>query len=149
VKIRTKRAEDTESLRELGDENGDISSGAVFVAARAFADWQSAENELTDAFHLAQEASEAGAPMVFIVDSDAMLGRGKPLDSMVATGLISGARTLAFEGIRKNRYVGIIATDRSPQADHLAEAVRFSVANRAGHGQVLVLGTGHVGAMFP
>jgi hypothetical protein len=78
-----------------------------------------------------------------------MVGRGSVLDSMVATGLVSGARCLAFEGLRKERYVGLIATDRTEKAGTLKSAVQFALASRASLGQPLVLGTGHAGAMFP
>lgn len=149
MRVRATRPDDREVLRALGDDRCDAADGVVFVASRGMADWQSVEDELTDAFLLAQQASAADAPIVFVVDSDAMLGRAGALDSMVATGLVSGARTLAFEGVRKDRYVGIIATDRSEKSGDLARAVRFAVASRAGHGQVVALGTGHVGAMLP
>lgn len=149
MRVRATRPEDQAGLRALGDDAGATDEGVVFVAARDLADWPAVEDELTDAFRLAQEASVAGAPVVFVVDSDAMLGRAAPLDSMVATGLVSGARTLAFEGLRKERYVGIIATDRSDAAGDLGEAIRFAISQRAGHGQVITLGTGHAGAMFP
>ena len=149
MRVRASRHEDREVLRALGDETGELGDGVVFVADRGMADWSAVEDELTEAFHLAQGASAADAPVVFVVDSAAMLGRGGPLDSMVATGLVSGARTLAFEGLRKERYVGIIATDRSERAGDLGDAVRFALSSRAGHGQVLTLGTGHAGAMFP
>jgi hypothetical protein len=149
VRVRATRPEDREGLRALGDVDGDVEEGVVFVARRDLTDWPEVERELTEAFRLAQQASEADAPLVFVVESDALLGRGGPFDSMVATGLVSGARTLAFEGVRKGRYVGIIATDRSDEAGDLGEAIQYAVASRAGHGQVVTLGTGHVGAMFP
>lgn len=149
MRVRATRPEDRAVLGPLGDQSGSVDEGVVFVAARDLADWTSVEEELTEAFRLAQEASVAGAPVVFVIDSDAMLGRATPLDSMVATGLVSGARTLAFEGLRKERYVGIVATDRSESAGSLGEAVHFAIASRAGHGQVITLGTGHAGAMFP
>lgn len=149
MKVRATRTQDAEALGALGALDGQASDGVVFVAERGFADWTAAEEELAWAFQLAQQASIAEAPIVFVVDSEAMLGRAAPLDSMVATGLVSGARTLAFEGLRKGRYVGILATDRSEMAGHLGDAVRFAVETRAGHGQVITLGTGHAGAMLP
>jgi hypothetical protein len=144
--VRATRPEDRIALGELGNEAAATDDGVVFVAGKDFADWQAVEDELSEAFVLAQEASAVGAPVVFVVDSDTMLGRGAPLDSMVATGLVSGARSLAFEGLRKERYVGILATDRSDSAGNLAAAVHFAIASRAGHGQVITLGTGHAGS---
>jgi hypothetical protein len=149
VRVRATRSEDRAALGALGDERSPAAEGVVFVAGTGMPDWPAAEDELAEAFRLAQDASVAGAPVVFVVETDAMLGRAAPLDAMVATGLVSGARTLAFEGLRKDRYVGIVATDRRESAGELGEAVRFAIASRAGHGQVITLGTGHAGAMFP
>lgn len=149
MRVRATRSEDRAELRLVGDASGAADKGVVFVASRGLEDWAAVEDELAEAFRLAQEASLAEAPVVFVVDSEAMLGRAAPLDSMVATGLVSGARTLAFEGLRKGRYVGIVATDRTDAASALGETVHFAVANRVGHGQVITLGTGHAGAMLP
>ncbi|GAB7004716.1 hypothetical protein JCM18899A_21890 [Nocardioides sp. AN3] len=149
MRIRTASAEDREDLSVLGSPEADAAHGVVFVASRGLRSWQEAEDELSDAFTLAQQASMNDADIVFVVDSDAMLGRASALDSMVATGLVSGARCLAFEGLRRGRYVGIIATDRTDSAGDLASAVQFAVETRAGLGQVIALGTGHAGGMFP
>ncbi|MFT4085414.1 MAG: hypothetical protein QM638_22765 [Nocardioides sp.] len=149
MRVRATSAADRADLAMLGDAEGSLRDGLVFVASRGFTDWQAVEDELSEAFGLVQEASGHDAPVVFVVETEAMLGRGEVLDAMVATGLVSGARVLAFEGLRRDRYVGIIASDRSERAGSLADAVGFATSTRAALGQVLVLGTGHAGGMFP
>lgn len=149
MRIRALEIADATDLGVIGTSDEAPSAGLVFVARRGLQSWNDAEDELAEAFDLVKAASSEAAPVVFVVDSDAMLGRAEPLDSMVATGLVAGARALALEGLRTGRYVGIISTDRSEAAGSLSDAVEFAVTHRLGLGQILTLGSAHTGGMFP
>jgi hypothetical protein len=132
-----------EALRWVGGE------GLVFAPARGLEDWDTAEDELAEAFRLARETTLADEPVVFLLDTDAVLGRAAPLDAAVATGLVGAARSLAFEGKRYARYATVVAADADVAPDTIADAVGFAVHSRGALGQVLTLGSAHVGALLP
>lgn len=123
--------------------------GLLFAPQLGLADWDAVERELTEAFHLTQAATAAGAPVVYLLDADALLGRAAPLDSAVAAGLSSGVRALAFEGQRKGRYATAVAATADVLPDRIADAVSYLTTMRAANGQTLMLGDGHLGAMLP
>jgi hypothetical protein len=135
-----------EALRWVGGEDVE---GLVFAPARGLADWDAAEDELAEAFRLSREATLADAPVVYLLDMDAVLGRADPLDSAVATGLVAGARSLAFEGKRYERYAAVVAADEDVTPEAIAEAVGYALSSRSALGQVLSLGSAHVGALMP
>jgi len=60
-------------------------------------DWSAILEELAEAFWLSQAAARNGGPVVYVLDSDDLLGRVGPGRAMVACGLLSAARTLALE----------------------------------------------------
>ncbi|MGH3240383.1 MAG: hypothetical protein ACRDNL_08375 [Spirillospora sp.] len=143
------RADDLTELRSIGSAEGRLENGLVFAPARGITEWDHAEDELAEAFVLTRQATIADAPVVYVLDARAVLGRAAPLDSAVAAGLVGGARALAFEGLREQRYVTVIAVDGSEREGMLADAVRHAVSSRTGLGQVQMLGSEHVGAMLP
>lgn len=136
------------ALEALGSSDADPAEGVLFAPARVQT-WQEAEDELTVAFHLAQQATLANAPVVFLVDSASALGRATPLDSAVATGLVSGGRCLAFEGQRHDQYAAVFAYEPGVAPEAIAEAVASGVSSGAGLGQMTMLGSSHLGAMLP
>lgn len=123
--------------------------GLVFAPAAGLPDWDAAEDELAEAFLLTQAAAAGGAPVVYLVDAAAVLGRGAPLDAAVATGLLGGARALAFEGRREERYATVVAAGASVAPAAIAQAIELLLHTRAANGTVHALGAEHLGAMLP
>jgi len=126
-----------------------IAGALVFTPAGDLADWEAVEDELAEAFNRTREAWLAGTPVVYVVRTQAVLGRAAPLDAAVAAGLVAGARALAFEGQRDHRYATVIAAADDVASEAIAEAVAFAVTSRSALGQVLTLGSEHLGAMLP
>jgi hypothetical protein len=123
--------------------------GLVFAPARDLQDWDAAEDELTEAFLLTQNAAADGAPVVYLVDTHAVLGRSAPLDAAVATGLLGGARALAFETRRAAGYATVVAADDTVEPAAIAQAIEVLLHTRAANGTVHALGAEHLGAMLP
>lgn len=137
-----------EALSGLGAPDGCADDGVVFGPARATT-WDEVEEQLTAAYRLAHAAAQTNAPVVFVVDAAAALGRDTPLDCAVAVGLVSGGRCLAFEGLRKDEYATVVGYDASEPRASVAATVGFLLASRAARGQTVMVGASHVGAMLP
>lgn len=136
------------ALGGLGSSGGRAEDGVVFGPARVTT-WAEAEEELTRAYRLAHAAAQENAPVVFVVDAAAAVGRGAPLDAAVAVGLVAGGRCLAFEGLRKDEYASVIGYDGAEPPSRVAATVEFLVATGVGRGQTVMVGSAHVGAMLP
>ncbi len=136
------------ALGGLGSPDGRVEDGVVFEAAPVTT-WAEAEQELVRAYQLAHGAAQENAPVVFIVDAAAAIGRATPLDAAVAVGLVSGGRCLAFEGMRKDEFATVIGYDDTEPASLVSATVEFLVATGVGRGQTVMVGSTHVGAMLP
>ncbi len=148
MRIQVADAALADALAVLGSPDGKPEEGVVFGPARVHT-WEQAEAELVDAYRLAYAAAQADAPVVFVLDAAAAVGRRTPLDSAVAVGLVSGGRCLALEGLRKGEYVAVVGcADGQPPA-RVAEVVEFLLSSRAGRGQTVMVGAEHLGAMLP
>lgn len=148
MKVRVPDGALAEGLTPLGDADGEISNGLLFAPARVKS-WDEAEAELMDLFVLSKEAVVAHAPVVYLVETSAVLGRSAVLDSALANGLVGAARNIAFEGRRKDQYATVISVSAGQSAASVIEAVQFAVSTAAGSGQVVTLGAEHIGAMLP
>ncbi|MBS1886552.1 MAG: hypothetical protein JSU06_05115 [Actinobacteria bacterium] len=137
------------ALRIHGSADGDPGEGLIFAPHPEIADWASAEEELAEAFRLTQAAFAAAAPVVYLVEAAALLGRAEPLPSAVAAGLLGGARALAFEGRKEEAFATVIAIGAGAAPEQVSDAVGCAVAVRSGNGQVVAVGAEHLGAMFP
>jgi NAD(P)-dependent dehydrogenase (short-subunit alcohol dehydrogenase family) len=101
---------------------------------------------LHEAFVAAQAAMAEGEPLVFVVDSPALLGQAPPEDSAVACGLLGLARAIAFEGRSQGWQANVVAVDPGVDADTSI----IALASSAGlSGQVLNLSTAAVGKVVP
>ncbi|WP_256673116.1 hypothetical protein [Nocardia cyriacigeorgica] len=132
----------------LGDQDVPA-TGLVFEARTGLSAWAEAEDELAEAFALTRAAVMAGAPVVYVVRAAAILGRGAPLDAAVATGLLGGARALAYERTKTNCYVSVLAVGDDVAPGTVAESIALLVATRGANGQIFPLGTEHLGAALP
>lgn len=124
-------------------------NGLVFVAREGFADWQSTEDELAEAFMLTKEAVIANGPVVYVVTTANLLGRGKPLDAAVADGLLAGTRGVAFERKKYAGYASIVSMAADSLPELVAGAVDTLLRTRGSNGQPFVLGGDHLGAALP
>ncbi len=125
--------------------------GLVFVAAgpEIGSDWDAVAHELSEAFRLTQEAVQAGAPVVYVVAGEDLLGQQGVPSAMIATGLLSAARTTAIETARAGVPINVLApfADADP-ADVVAWSLRL--LERTGvTGEVIRLGAGHLGKALP
>lgn len=148
MKVRVPAGGLAAGLAPLGGADDDISGGLLFAPAPV-SSWDEAESELADVFTLSKEAILAHAPVIYLVESAAVLGRASVLNSAVATGLVGAARNFAFEGRRTDDFAAVISIGAEQSASTIVEAVQFVVSTRSALGQVVSLGTEHVGAMLP
>lgn len=140
MNVRCSRPEMAAALAALPDE------GLVFVTDGKTGDeWPQVLAELTEAFDLAREAVRAGQPMVFVVDNDDLLGRNGPGRAMVATGLLSAARTAALEQIKSGVACNVIAVDDSVDLAVLADWCLRVTEPGGPTGQLVHLGNAHLG----
>ncbi len=87
---------------------------------------------------------------VYVVHHDDLLGRRGAGDAMVATGLLSAARTAAIEGSRKGWTANVIAYDDTTDpgaVDRWAE--RMAEDSDGVTGEVIRIGSSHIGKALP
>ena len=144
MKVRAIDSELAVALKTVGPEDG-----LIFEARTGLGAWSDAEDELAEAFELSRAAALIDAPVVFLVQANAILGRAAPLDSAVATGLLGGARALAFERRKTSSYATVVAVGDNVEPATVATAVELLVATRGANGQIFPLGTDHLGAALP
>jgi hypothetical protein len=91
-----------------------VASGAATVisAPADLDDWPSTLGALEQLFEAAKAAAAEGSSVVFIISSDALLGRTGALDAMAAVGIVSAARTMALEVRKQGATVNCLATNR-------------------------------------
>lgn len=119
----------------------------VFQAASTPDDWQAVQEELVAAFEAAQLAAQQEVPIVFVLSSDALLGRSGPCDAMVATGLLSGMRTLATEMRKREVPVNALGVTDTTPADVTSMWVETLVRSGGGGptGELIQLGGTQIG----
>ena len=121
----------------------------VYDASAPAADWPEARRTLLTAFTLSQQAARAPAPIVYVVHGDDLLGRRGVPAAMVATGLLSAARTAALELVRARVPVNVVAVaDDSPPAV-VARWIIHLTNGDGPTGEVVRLGPGHLGKALP
>ena len=122
----------------------------IFRANRVGDDWQSVRDELERAFRLSRDAAQAEESLVFVVHHDDLLGRRGPGDAMVATGLLSAARTAALEGSRKGWAANVVAYDDDTEPELVAAwAERLATDPQGVTGELIRLGSSHIGKALP
>ena len=142
----------------LGDlavalEGADGPEGAlVFVADPAVGDdWGAVLAQFREAFDRTRQALEAGAPVVYVVDQRDLLGQRGTAAAMTATGLLSGARSAAFEMRRAGIPVNVVATEEATPPEAVAAWVGRLLAPGPGGptGELVRLGGDHLGKALP
>ena len=112
--------------------------------------WNEVEAELHRAFQMSRASAQAEESFVFVVHHDDLLGRRGPGNAMVATGLLSAARTAAIEGSRKGWTVNVVAYDDDTDPSLVDEwAERLATDSRGVTGELIRLGPSHIGKALP
>jgi hypothetical protein len=117
----------------------------VFAPDDPTDDWDWVKSTLTLAFGLSQTATASRLPIVYVVDNDDLLGRRQAPRAMVATGLLSGARTAALEAARDGVPVNVLAIEADSSPTVICRWVRLLCEPGGPTGELVHLGSGHIG----
>jgi hypothetical protein len=122
----------------------------VFVAQEVGDDWNAVRAELRRAFEMSRAAAQAEESFVYVVHHDDLLGRRGAGNAMVATGLLSAARTAALEGARKGWTVNVVAYDDDAEPDAVNRwAERLATDSEGVTGELIRVGPSHLGKALP
>jgi hypothetical protein len=112
-------------------------------------DWGEVLDALTRAFEASRASAQAGEPIVYVVHNDDLLGRRGPGKAMLATGLLSGARTAALEGVRDGWTANVIAVSHGVDPEQVAIWAGQLIESADVTGEVLRIGPDHIGKALP
>ena len=126
-----------------------IGTDKVFWAADVGDEWRDVLAELTRAFEMSRAAARAEESFVYVVRTDDLLGRGGPGGAMIASGLLSGARTAAIEGSRKGWTANVVAYDVDADREAVKERAAKLLDAAAVSGELVRVGPGHIGKALP
>ncbi|MGH8957206.1 MAG: hypothetical protein ACRDVK_00880 [Acidimicrobiia bacterium] len=122
--------------------------GLVFVADPEVSDrWQDVRAELEEAFFLTKAAATEGEPIVFVVRGDDLLGRDGIGAAIVATAILSGARTASLE--LKESAVNTLAIEQESSLETISIWVRHLLTDAGPRGELVRLGGTHLGKALP
>lgn len=123
---------------------------SIFWAKPVSDNWIEIRQELQRAFELSREAAQTEESFVYVVHHDDLLGRRGPGRAMVATGLLSAARTAAIEGSRKGWTANVIAYDDEADPELVQSWAERLAANPQGvTGELIRVGSSHLGKALP
>lgn len=112
--------------------------------------WVEVREELENAFEFSRKAAQEEQSFVYVVHHDDLLGRRGPGQAMVATGLLSAARTAAIEGSRKGWTANVIAYDDEADRDLVEQWARRLAEDSSGvTGELIRVGSSHLGKALP
>lgn len=126
-----------------------LDQGLVFVPSPVGDDWDAILAELTEAFHLTQQAFTDGVSVVYAVQHADLLGQRGPGPAMVATGLLSAARTTAFEGRKPGIRANVLALEDDTPAEVTATWAEMLLSGEGPTGELIRLGGSHLGKALP
>jgi NADPH-dependent ferric siderophore reductase len=138
-----------DALRQVLAELDLPVGGAVVEATARVADWPEAKRVMMNAFALSRRAAVAEAPVIYVVHGDDLLGRRGAPSAMVATGLLSAARTAAIELSRKGATVNVVAVGNDTPPEVTARWVLALTDSSGPTGEVIRLDPGHLGKALP
>ena len=122
----------------------------IHHAAQVGDEWEEIRAELERAFQMSRTAARAGESFVYVVHHDNLLGRRGAGNAMVATGLLSAARTAALEGSRKGWTVNVVAYDDETDVETVeAWAERLATDSSGVTGELIRVGPSHLGKALP
>lgn len=123
--------------------------GSVFWAADVSDGWDDVRTELVAAFEFSRAAAKAGEPLVFVVRTDDLLGRRGAGRAMVATGLLSAARSLALETTKANVPINVLAVEEGTASSSVALWVNQLLIQGGPTGELVRMGASHIGKALP
>ena len=112
-------------------------------------DWDEIRSELERAFRMSRTAARAKESFVYVVHNDDLLGRRSAGNAMVATGLLSAARTAAIEGSRKGWTVNVIAHEEDADREQVKRWAIWMLDSNGVTGELIRLGSSHLGKALP
>jgi hypothetical protein len=113
-------------------------------------DWEEVRATLERAFSMSRAAAQNEESFVYVVHHDDLLGRRGAGGAMVATALLSAARTAAIEGSRKGWTANVIAYDDDSDADLVDRWAERLVTDSEGvTGEIIRIGSNHLGKALP
>ena len=112
-------------------------------------EWADIKAELDRAFQMSRLAAQAEESFVYVVHHDDLLGRRGAGNAMVATGLLSAARTAAIEGSRKGWTVNVIAHDDDADQEQVRDWVNQMLDSNGATGELIRIGSSHLGKALP
>lgn len=132
-----------------GVAEGTDEDGLVYGPSAQPRSWGDVEAALLEAFRLSKAGAAADAPVVYLVSQTALLGHAGALPAMLAAGLVSGARALGMEGVRRGRRANALAYGDDTPADVTARWVRALLEHSGPNGEVVHLGSAQHGKVRP
>jgi len=112
-------------------------------------DWGEVLAALTRAFEASRAAAQSGDSIVYVVHNDDLLGRRGAGKAMLATGLLSAARTAALEGVREGWTVNVLAFSAGTDPETVVDWATHLVQSSDVTGEVLRIGPDHIGKTLP
>lgn len=112
--------------------------------------WVEVRDELERAFEFSRKAAQREQSFVYVVHHGDLLGRRGPGQAMVATALLSAARTAAIEGSRKGWTANVVAYDDEADRDLVEDwARRLAEDSKGVTGELIRVGSSHLGKALP
>lgn len=122
----------------------------IHHASQVGDDWDEIRAELESAFQMSRTAAQAEESFVYVVHHDDLLGRRGAGNAMVATGLLSAARTAAIEGSRKGWTANVVAYDDETDEETVrAWAEKLATDSSGVTGELIRVGSSHIGKALP
>lgn len=124
-------------------------SGVIHWAQEVTDNWDQVKGELTRAFQVSRAAAQSDESFVYVVRQADLLGRRGAGNAMVATGLLSAARTAALEGSRKGCTANVVAYDEGTDPETVRAWAQKLLDAGDVTGELLRVGAGHIGKTLP
>lgn len=131
-------------------ESADLpAAGLIFEATARPAGWEEGKATLMEAFAASRRAARDKAAIVFVVHHDDLLGRRGAPAAMVATALLSGARTAALEQAKAGAPVNVVAVEDTTAPDLAARWAARLTEPGGPTGELVRLSPSHLGKALP
>lgn len=122
----------------------------IFRANQVGNVWTEVLSELERAFQMSRSAAQNEESFVYLVHHDDLLGRRGAGNAMVATGLLSAARTAAIEGSSKGWTANVIAYDDDSDPKFIEDWTERLAEDSSGvTGELIRIGSSHLGKALP
>ena len=134
-----------DALCESAVDPGTVEEGLIFLQRTDLATFDDVESEMLESFRLTRQAAAQEAPILYVVRTEDLLGQRGPLSAMLASGLLSAARSMGLEGVRSGRIANALAFDDGTSMSSVATWTASLLATKDVTGELISLGTAHLG----